>query len=582
MIDNLVAALSDALIPPPLAAENRARIQAFIKQQWRAQMVWVRGGLILNCLLIDSWSRLRYLRGYLQLGPQQQQQLLATMQRLPLLEFLKTLTLLAQHAPDRPHSPPLLSLSPPWRTAVAEVIVVGSGPGGALCATLLAEAGYETLLLEEGEAYSTHQLPAYSALHLANRLRYGGLSIAIGKNLIPYIEGCALGGASEVNSGLYLRPDESILSGWQRDYQLDTSHLAEAMSRNEDLLHVVQFNGPLPPSSQRLADGADRLRWQWQQLKQWRHYTGQWQDTERASYHSVTTSLIPRFLQAGGRIETGRAARNIRQRDGHWQINGNGWCAHTPHLILGCGAIQTPALLRNSGIRHNIGNHIQMQVIMKVIAHFHEPINDKNMGMGIVQVREFAPQMSFGTAISTPAQLAVGLLSYPEQLAQLTANWHHYASYSIMLSARATGRVQQLSGQPQLFYSLTQDDWHQLALGLRRLCRLLLAAGATTLYPVMKPGRPIHQESDIEQLPDNLQHAGVQLQALHMGGGVPMGDNRSRCAVDNNGEIYHHPGLYVADASLMPTVPGANTQATVMALARRVSERFIKRHGQRQ
>ena len=42
--------------------------------------------------------------------------------------------------------------------------------------------------------------------------------------------------------------------------------------------------------------------------------------------------------------------------------------------------------------------------------------------------------------------------------------------------------------------------------------------------------------------------------------------------VDGEGAVYGCPGLYVADASIMPTIPRANTHLTTLAVAERIAE----------
>jgi choline dehydrogenase-like flavoprotein len=42
--------------------------------------------------------------------------------------------------------------------------------------------------------------------------------------------------------------------------------------------------------------------------------------------------------------------------------------------------------------------------------------------------------------------------------------------------------------------------------------------------------------------------------------------------VDGSGAVYGVEGLYVADASVMPTIPRANTHLTTLAVAERLAE----------
>ncbi len=63
--------------------------------------------------------------------------------------------------------------------------------------------------------------------------------------------------------------------------------------------------------------------------------------------------------------------------------------------------------------------------------------------------------------------------------------------------------------------------------------------------------------------------------AVHPLGGCPMGDSERNGVVDaRTGEVFGHPGLYVADGSVLPTAVGPNPSLTIAALAEMFTERF--------
>ena len=87
----------------------------------------------------------------------------------------------------------------------AEIVVIGSGPGGAITACLLAEAGRDVLLVEEGANLPLTSCEPFSMEEMVQKYRNGGQTVALGKNTISYVEGRCVGGGSEINSGLYHR-----------------------------------------------------------------------------------------------------------------------------------------------------------------------------------------------------------------------------------------------------------------------------------------------------------------------------------------------------------------------------------------
>src|SRR5207237_10540853 len=87
-------------------------------------------------------------------------------------------------------------------TLVADANVVGSGAGGAVAACLLAEAGLDVLVLEEGglhktESFSTDVLAMMRALY-----RDFGASMILGKPGIIFVEGRCVGGSTVINGGM--------------------------------------------------------------------------------------------------------------------------------------------------------------------------------------------------------------------------------------------------------------------------------------------------------------------------------------------------------------------------------------------
>ena len=64
---------------------------------------------------------------------------------------------------------------------------------------------------------------------------------------------------------------------------------------------------------------------------------------------------------------------------------------------------------------------------------------------------------------------------------------------------------------------------------------------------------------------------------VHPTGGACMGASIATAVVDGNGEVFDHPGLYVADAAALPTEPGGPPSLTIAAWASHVAARFIAR-----
>ena len=62
---------------------------------------------------------------------------------------------------------------------------------------------------------------------------------------------------------------------------------------------------------------------------------------------------------------------------------------------------------------------------------------------------------------------------------------------------------------------------------------------------------------------------------VHSLGGCPMGRSEEEGVVDAWGEVFDHPGLHVADGSVMPGPVGPNPSLTIAALADRFADAII-------
>ena len=104
-------------------------------------------------------------------------------------------------------------LSGPFREHV-DVVVVGSGAGGACVAATCAEAGKRVLLIEEGLRYSREGYSSNFSAATAEITRGGGSTVIMGRGPIPYLEGKVFGGTTVLNGGMCWRTPEEVLDEW--------------------------------------------------------------------------------------------------------------------------------------------------------------------------------------------------------------------------------------------------------------------------------------------------------------------------------------------------------------------------------
>ncbi|MFA6033651.1 MAG: GMC family oxidoreductase, partial [Myxococcota bacterium] len=102
------------------------------------------------------------------------------------------------------------------------------------------------------------------------------------------------------------------------------------------------------------------------------------------------------------------------------------------------------------------------------------------------------------------------------------------------------------------------------------------AAGATSILPSTygMPYRLMPNEID------KLLEAPLDPQAYvailsHLFGGCVMGADPEKSVVNNEGKVHGHEGLYVVDASVIPSNLGVNPQHTIMGLSCMFAEKML-------
>jgi choline dehydrogenase-like flavoprotein len=465
----------------------------------------------------------------------------------------------------------------------AQIIVVGSGPGGAITACLLAEAGRDVVLVEEGPFLSLNSCAAFSKDEMQQKYRNGGQTVALGKNKIAYVEGCCVGGGSEINSGLYHRTPPEMLDRWRKEFQVDAlteKVLTPHFEACEQDVSVSLLPGPPPTASLKLHEGATRLGWKSLEVPRWFRYSPE----GAGQRQSMSETFVPRFLRAGGKLLPNTRALRLRQEGGRWIIQarhrqGGPLRLVAESLFLCAGAVHTPALLRRSGITRNVGNSLQVHPTVKIAARFKDEVNRADLGVPVHQVKEFAPRLSFGCSISSPPYLSLALIDHPEAAQQVAQAWQHQAIYYAMITSEGRGSVQALPGfrDPLVRYGLTVGDRRNLADGLRKLSQILFEAGATALYPSLTRGPVLRCTGCLDKIPEILPEGLANLMTIHLFSSCPMGEDKSRCAANSFGRVHGLDNLYLNDASLLCTAPGVNPQGSVMAIARRNTLNFLSR-----
>ncbi len=494
-----------------------------------------------------------------------------------------------------------------------DVVVIGSGAGGATVAARLAETGLQVALVEEGALAPTAALPvdgegadALTQLPLNERVRLfyrnNGFTFTVGIPPIFTPMGCTVGGTTVINSGTCFRTPDFVLKRWQeafgvRDLERDT--LEPIFERIEQDLSIQ----PVPESvlggnGQVLRRGAERLGVRHAPLNRPQrdcHGSGICAFVcPRNAKLDMRLTYLPRACAAEAaiyarcRVERvvmeGDRAVGVTAQIMSLQPTGRYLHLRARHgVVVAAGTLSTPLLLKASGIRHpHLGRHLHLHPSLSLFAEMEEPVFGWRGVMQSYGVTEWIEQ---GTLIeATFPPLAMGYALHPlpfwgERHQTLLQKGAFIASVGILTADEASeGRVFALpSGQAVMLYRLHPTDIQRIVAGMARAARLLLTAGARAVYTDVPGLEPLSTLDEIEQLLQRRWHPGwLNLSAYHPAGTCRMGESAALCPADSFGRVRGTRRLWVADASLIPTPTVVNPQVTIMALAHRVAEAILE------
>lgn len=489
----------------------------------------------------------------------------------------------------------------PGETLEADVIVIGTGAGGAVVAKELAQKGHAVVMLESGKYHGRQHFNG-DPLEMTKRLYRGnGMVITIGNTPIVLPLGHTVGGTTAINSGTCYRTPDKVLDHWARDLglrELAPERMGGYFERVETMLGVSEASAKyLGGTARRIAIGAEALGLKHAPLRrnapdcdgQGLCCHGCPTDAKRSTNVSyvpaalkqgamlVTEARVDEFLIRGDRVE-GVVARGIDADGNPYKLE-----ARAPVVVVACGSIYTPLLLMKNGLcntSHQLGRNLTIHPAYNAFALFDEDLGDHQaipQGYAIEEFREQGILYEGGTA---PIGISAGGISMiGPRFSEIMARSRGLGNFGFMISDTSRGSViPGPNGAPLISYYLNRRDLERIRFGIDVLVRVYLAAGAETVLPNIFGLHEFRREADLDLLRDYpLEARHLQLTAHHPLGTARMGHHQSTSVVTHEHETHDVRNLYVVDGSVVPSPLGVNPQITIMTLATRAAEKIDER-----
>lgn len=488
---------------------------------------------------------------------------------------------------------------------VADFVIVGTGAGGATAARVLAGAGREVLMLEEGPQLRTAERPAEVLDAMALAFRDFATSTTRGSYPLPMLQGRCVGGATAINSGIIWRLPDDVRAEWISRHGL--AHLLErralddAFESIERELEVTETSSALfGGNAERMAEACRVLGLPGQAMTR---NAARCKGTARClqgcpgeARQSMDVSYVPRAQRDGARLLTlARVDRVLMEWGRAVGVEGVLVDPETRRpvaqlrvmareaVIVSASAVQTPVILRRSGLRGLVGERFQAHPGCAVLGRYDEPVN---MGFGATQGYEVPlpdRRLKMETLALPPELLAPRLPGAGAAWQRRLTEMDHYAQWNFICRMEAHGRVRPalLGGgsSAAVHYMPTARDMERVREGLALLCRMMFAAGAREVFPGIGefPAviRSVAEVDAIERMA--LRPQQLNMIASHLFGTACAGSDPRTSVVDENLAVHNVRGLHVMDASVFPTNLGVNPQHSIMALAWVAASRLANR-----
>jgi choline dehydrogenase-like flavoprotein len=493
---------------------------------------------------------------------------------------------------------PLGDTDPAGEGEECDVVIVGSGAGGAVAAATLAEAGLDVIVLEAGDNYNRDNYPANRLDAIASLYRDGGLTIAEGRPPIPVPVAKTVGGTTVINSGTCFRAPEPVLEEWRDRYGVVwADRLDPDFAEAEEFLRVTQLDPERMGRNGQLAmEGAAALGVSGGPISR---NAGNCVQCSSCPYgcridakRGMHVSYLPRAVAAGARLRTGVEARRVIVEDGRaagvrcviagpGESNGN----RRPYTvrarratILAGGAFGTPELLLRSGLGgKQVGRNLHIHPACWVGARYEEEVRGWDGVMQSYYVDEWETEQVLLEATFTPLPFGGAWLQGSGRAHQeAILDFGQISSIGVQLTDETAGRVGiTRDGSLRASYRLSDEDAGRVVFGIARAAEIHFAAGATEVYPnigrapVLRPGQVAEFEAT------GFKPSELRLEAFHPQGTARIAANPGEGVCASDGSVHGVSDLHVADASLFPTAVGVNPMMTIIAFAKRVSDGLI-------
>lgn len=493
-----------------------------------------------------------------------------------------------------------------------DILIIGSGCGGAIAAAKFSEKGYRITLVEEGP-YMTQKDFIQNSRQLVPRMYRRGGGLATDDMSMRILQGSTFGGSTTINWMTCLRTPDFVLDQWSDQFGLTdygSKEMVQYFNEVEKRLSVHKIDDAEHSRQNRIIlDGGKALGIHAEaSSNNSKDCIGCGTCGLGCPYNAkqdMRITYLRDALKSGITVHTSTKADKIKYYDKNKQITnvtmkGSDWNIPDRNLtivskrtVVAGSAIQTPLLLQKSGLTRGklVGKHLQLHPVTGSFAKYDEII-DPTYGIPQTTTSEEYHNLDgngYGFWLEVPdLEPFLSAVNYPgigKPRREEMKGFRKFGTIIVLTRDGANGKSTISNGEvrwrrgfnyqsgafsarsiPSIRYKLSKEDKYHLMKGLENSIEMHLAAGAKSVLSLHNEYTEIKKPEEIKRIWDLRNGPNeMSLFSAHPTGTARMGVDPKLSVVDKTTEMHHYPGIYVMDGSVLPTAPGVNPMITILA-----------------